>query len=1389
MQDYPIQSGSGESQTARTHAHAPLVVGIGGSAGALQALITLLQSLGSESRLAIVVVLHLSPDHESHAVEILQRHTPLVVEQVTERTWLRHGHVYVIAPGTWLITEDGHIQPGEASSTRPSAVIDLFFRTLAEVHRENAVGVVLSGTGRDGSLGLKHIKERGGVTIGQAIEDCEHADMPRAAQSSGGVDLMLAASDIGKRLSQLADLPHPRPGLSSMDDDLAEDGPSGAGEESDRAFHEILAALRVRTRHDFRHYKRATLHRRLERRIQVNGLSDISAYLEFVRGRPQELSALLADMLISVTNFYRDPPAFEALRLDVIPRVLEAIPEDEEARIWIPACASGEESYSVAIAFQEYIDHTQRPRRLQVFASDINDAALGVARAGVYPANIAADVSEQALSTYFEKEDEFYRVRAKIREMIVFARHNVLSDPPFSRLDLICCRNLLIYLDRTAQAAVLNTFAYALNPGGYLFLGNAESADAAGDTFETVSKEHRIYRVRPQSAYNGTRLLPRLVETTSLAPLTSPSRAFGGLPDKSLAALHERAVAANSPPSVLISADYDIERVSPGAGRFITFGEGAPTRNLLTNVPADIRLELTTLLFRANASGSSAKTVFKRESANNAGGGDTLTITIHPVRAEDTQPLHWLVLFEQKPSESEAESAESQGDMVSRATLEALEAENRSLKLHLQDTLHRSAMSTEELKASNEELQAINEELRSAKEELETSKEELQSINEELSTVNSELRINVEEGNRNNDDLRNLMEASDIATIFVDPAIRVKRFTPKATKLFSLIASDIGRPLADVKSRLDYGEIIEDATAAFRQLQPVERSVTGNDNEHYLARVVPYRTGQDKIGGAVLTFVDVTALRKAEKRVEQSEDRLRAAIASSKDFAVISTDNDGLILTWNDGARAIFGHTEEEILGQSIDVLFTPEDRARGIPDQERRVAQREGRASDERWHLRKDGTMFFCSGVMTTVTRDNGRGYIKIARDISAHKHREEQQEAELGSARESVATAQVRSDMRDRFLAVMSHELKQPLNVILVNTELLVRTPQAQASPQLKRIGETIMRAVDAQVTIVNDLLDLSRVQTGKLHLRRQPTDLRDIIQRFGEAMALDARQKNIAMSFELPALPLFCVCDPVRIEQVVWNLMGNAIKFTPDGGAVNVSLQEEDDYARVAVADNGIGIAAEFLPNVFELFNQGDAPSAPGQRRPGLGIGLSLVRELVVAHDGRVDATSEGRGKGSTFTVWLPLREPVSGEVADAQPAAPMRCKILMVDDDVETIATLAALMEIEGANVATTTSGSEALEMLRSGEFDVLVSDIGMPEMTGHELMRQASKLRPEKTFRSVALTGYGSEADERDALAAGFDAFVTKPISVSRLRATLEELCNTGQHAGTQQDQH
>nr|WP_292444497.1 CheR family methyltransferase [Methylibium sp.] len=1291
-------------------------------------------------------------------------------------TALERDHVYVIAPGVNLVTDDGHVQPAVPSGRRrPSTAIDVFFRALADVHLERAMCVVLSGTGSDGAIGVGRVKEMGGLSVAQAPQEAQFAQMPRSAIDTGLVDLVLPAAEIGPRLVELWHLATNSPVAAAEPTSTPQDpfqAPKrGAGAEGPVA--EILSLLRFHTRHDFRHYKRSTVLRRIARRMQVNGAADLLQYRDFLAGNPQEAVPLLQDMLISVTNFFRNPEAFAVLQREVVPQLFEGVRSGEDLRAWVVGCATGEEGYSIAMLLQEAAERRAQPVNVQIFATDINEAALAVARRGTYPAAIAADVSTSRLTQFFEQQGEEYRVVHSVRDPVLFAKHNLLGDPPFSKLDLVCCRNVLIYLDTVAQAAALETFAYALKPGGFLFLGDSESADSGGDLFTPVDKARRIFR-----ANAGAIRTPR-VAFHSPTPFAQAPRQPAPVPvpgESADAAMlqHQLALLNVSAPSALINGEYEILHMSPGAAEFVGRSDGVPSDNLLANVAPDVRVELRAALFKAEQTQCLAHARVEREAD---GKQRELSIAVHPVQGTSNEPRRWLIVFEPWRGLPTGVSGVT-ADEASEGLLERLQADNKELKSQLQDTLDRFAVSAEEYKAANEELQAINEELRSATEELETSREELESMNEELGTVNFELRVKVDDAAQVNDDLKNLMSASDIATVFVDSGLRIKRFTPQATRLFHLIPSDIGRPLTDIRSRLRFDEIGEDAATAFKELRAVERQVESVEGRRYLARALPYRTTSNKIEGAVLTFVDLSEQLAAQDRAREAEDRLMRAIMVNEDFAVMTTDESGVITTWNLGAEAIFGYRPEDIIGRNIDQLFVPSDRAAGAPAVERRTALDRGRAEDERWHVRANGTTFFCSGVVTPLQSGSGAGFVKIARDVSEAKQMQLGTERELRDQRHVSAGAQIAGEVKDKFLAVMSHELKQPLNLIQVNAELLTRLPEAQSIAPIMRIGQTIQRAISAQTKIVDDLLDLSRIQTGKLSLAYEDVDLLELTHTLGQALAGDMEKKGVAFTMTLGATPLLCHCDRVRVEQIIWNLLGNAAKFTPSGGRISVDLCEDGDYLKLSITDTGNGIAPEFLPRVFEMFSQASQPTARGGTNSGgLGIGLALVDELARAHGGRVDAQSEGLGRGTTFVLTLPLHRP-----AGFPPPAPQvanvglaGARVLAVDDDHDSLSTFAMLLQYEGAVVDIAPSGKEALALLAAKTYDVLISDVGMPEMDGFELVAAARKLSTRHRLLAIAVTGYGRDVDIRKALEAGFDAHVAKPVSMAQLQTALHSL--------------
>jgi two-component system CheB/CheR fusion protein len=851
-----------------------LIVGLGASAGGIHALKEFFAQVPADSGMAYVVILHLSPDHESKLAEVLQLTSAIPVTQVQDRVRVLPDHVYVISPNRSLKMQDGHLTLSEIKRIEERrAPVDIFFRTLAESHHSRAVCVVLSGTGADGSMGMKRVKEYGGICVAQEPVEAEYSDMPRNAIATGLVDYVLPVSSIPSKITAYKEhlgsirIPvemHERP------------------EADDLALREIFTQLRVRTGHDFSNYKRSTVLRRIERRISVQQLPDVSAYARYFREQPDEARALLKDLLISVTNFFRDPKPFVMLEQKVIPRLLENKGATDKVRVWVAGCATGEEAYSLAMLLSEHAPESHSRPAIQVFATDIDEWAINKARDGFYNLNDAADVSPERLRRFFIEEAAGYRVRPELREMVLFAAHNVIKDPPFSHLDLITCRNLLIYLNRSAQERTMEVFHFALNPGGYLFLGTSESIEGSRELFVTVDQEQHVFQSRPVE----TRL-PFIMTNTSLPPQAAPprfedsSRQARALERLSYLDLHQRLLEQYAPPSVIVNEEFDIVHLSERAGRYMRVAGGEPSRNLLKLVHPDLRLELRTALHQATQKQTNVEARGLLVQAGER--AERINLIVRPVmREEDATRGFILVLFEDAGPEATA-AVDAGGPVEIMATpsepiTRQLEEELIRVKAQLRMTVEQHELQQEELKASNEELQAMNEELRSSGEEIETSKEELQSVNEELTTVNQELKIKIEELGQSNNDFKNLMNSTDIGTIFLDRSLRVKLFTPRARDIFNLIPTDTGRPLSDINSKLIYDRLLPDLEHVIESLQTAEREVQTQDGSWYLMRLLPYRTSEDRINGTVLTFLDITRRKQAAKEAREAHEKLEVRV-------------------------------------------------------------------------------------------------------------------------------------------------------------------------------------------------------------------------------------------------------------------------------------------------------------------------------------------------------------------------------------------------------------------------------------------------------------------------------------------------------------------------------
>lgn len=846
----------------------PVVVGIGASAGGLGALQTFFAHVPEDSGLAYVVVVHLSPDHESHLADLLQPFVGIPVEQVTRTIRLEPNRVYVIPPNANLNAIDTHLRLTELEKRRRErAPIDHFFRTLARTHDGHAIGVILTGSGSDGALGIKAIKERGGLAVVQDPNEAEYDGMPRSAVGTGLVDVVLPLAEMPSTLIRFART-QPRVRVN-------EDETEAAGEER-RLLRKVFAQLRAGTGRDFSRYKRSTILRRIARRMQLNLIEELPEYLELLRRRPEEVRSLADDLLITVTSFFRDPEVFETVAAEVLPRLFEGKGENDSVRVWSVGCATGEEAYSLAILLLEERARHDSPPRVQVFATDLHEHSLGLARDGFYPSGVETEVSPGRLQRYFTEEGGGYRIRKGVRDLIVFSPHNLLSDPPFSRIDLITCRNLLIYLQRDVQREVIEVFHYALEPDGVLLLGSSETVEG-GDLFRTENKKRCLYRKRDVPAREPRLPVFPLNPTPPAGEeVEAPERAREPL---AYGRLHQRMVERYAPPSVLVSPDDKVVHLSEHAGRYLVPPGGEPTMSVYKLVREELRLELRAGLHAARA---------RREPQRSRSIGVRFDGVWRPVvldvrpAIEPRQEGFALVIFdEREPSPEPSPSpGDAEDDAAARneSRVREVEAELDLTQERLQGMLDDYETSQEEMRASNEELQSSNEELRSALEELETNKEELQSMNEELQTVNQENRNKVEELAQLTGDLQNLLAATDIATLFLDRGFRILWFTPNVSDIFNVRATDRGRPISDLTHRLGYPELQDDAEEVLRRLTPVEREVEDDEGRWYLTRVLPYRSADDRIEGVVITLVDITARKRAEEELRRLAERMEERI-------------------------------------------------------------------------------------------------------------------------------------------------------------------------------------------------------------------------------------------------------------------------------------------------------------------------------------------------------------------------------------------------------------------------------------------------------------------------------------------------------------------------------
>jgi two-component system CheB/CheR fusion protein len=839
-----------------------LIVAIGASAGGIEAFTELIRSLPKDTGMAFVLIQHLDPKHRSMLSELVSKETAMQVAEVTDGMKVEPDHVYVIPPNTSMSIKDHALQLEPRVETRGGHMpIDRFMRSLATDLRNQSVGVILSGTGTDGTLGMAEIQAQGGVTFAQDESTAKYDGMPRSAISSGCVDYVLAPNEIALDLARIAKHPYATREKAAERPASTEDS-SGLGA--------IFKILRQATGHDFAHYRQTTILRRIHRRMVVHQIDKLKDYVRFLQANPGEVKTLYQDMLINVTSFFRNPKVFEALKAQVFPAIAKRRGPDMAIRVWTPACSSGEETYSVAIALLEFLGDKAAKLPVQIFGTDVSETTIAKARTGIYPENIQQDVSPERLRRFFTKVDGLYHIDKSIRDMCIFAQHNLLGDPPFSQMDLICCRNLLIYLEPFLQSKLISLFHYATRPVGYLVLGSSEGIGSATDLF---SAEDRTNKIFVKKATPGRRVVTFSLQGDPGKSYHNLSRMPAKQPDAApnFAEIQKefdrRLLAQFAPATVFINEDAEIIHSRGNVNRYLKLAPGRASLNLLKMALDGLQFDLRSAISRAKKENHAVRkqsVALKKSGSGNSGAAEasrSVNFEVIPFSSGDLKTTYFVVVFEDAHQEEPVRPASRKSGKELEYSLrenQKLEQELSATREHLQAVIETHEATNEELQWANEEILSSNEELQSTNEELETAKEELQSSNEELTTVNEELRNRNAEVNLVNTDLVNVLASIDIAVVLVGRDLTLRRFTQRAQELFSLIPSDVGRPLSHINPTVELPDVLKIVTEVISTSRPVERTVAESTGNRFQLRVLPYRTLQDKVDGAVITLIDVS---------------------------------------------------------------------------------------------------------------------------------------------------------------------------------------------------------------------------------------------------------------------------------------------------------------------------------------------------------------------------------------------------------------------------------------------------------------------------------------------------------------------------------------------------
>ncbi len=1214
------------------------IVGIGASAGGLDAFTQLLAHLPIDSGMAFVLIQHLDPTHKSFLGEALAKATAMPISQPTHGERAQANHVYVSPPKADVSIEHGlfALLPRVVDAPRPHLPIDFFFAALAADRGSQAIGVVLSGMASDGTEGLRAIKAEGGITFVQDPKTARFAGMPSSAIDAGVVDYTLPIADLAMELIRLSRHPYVAP---------VENEEPLAGDTN--ALANIMDIVRTVVGIDYREYKSPTFERRLARRMALRRIDTREVYFDLLEHDAEEVHALSEDALIHVSSFFRDPEVFESLKTAVFPEIVKHKEDGAAIRVWVAGCSTGEELYSLALSLIEFLGDSPHPHPVQLFGSDASEKAIKAARAGRYSEGAMRGVSEERRRRYFTKTDSGFQINKSVRDLCVFVRHDLARDPPFSKLDLLSCRNVLIYFDQPLQKRVIPTFHYSLNQPGFLLLGRSEHVAGFSQLFSPVDKASKIFaRSATESAL---RFAPRTEMHPAQARTLSASTSGAPLRRSDISKQVDNLLLAHySPPGVLVNAKLEVIQFRGETGSYLRPAPGEPQNNLVKMARGGLLARLRAVLERAAKELAPVRE--EGVEVDQDGFTRTCTLVVIPFTGvPNVKEQLFLVLFEKPPSEERARvfnaprAAPFEAGTIEAQRIPMLEHELSSTTQFLRSLIDEQSRTNEDLGSANEELVSGNEELQSLNEELETAKEELQSTNEELLTVNDELHHRSLEVGQVNSDLVNLLSTVDVPIVILDRARHIRRFTPQAQAIFNILPTDVGRLFDNIKPKIDIPDLDRHIREVIDSFEAKELEVQDRAKHWYRLQIRPYKTANEAIDGAIVSLFD-------------------------------------------------------------IDVL----------------------------------------------------KNHVSAAQDAKALAERADQS--------------------KDEFLATVSHELRTPLSALLMQTHLL-REAGADTAKR-DRACDRIDRAARMQVQLIDDLIDVSRIVTGKLRVDLQPVNLRAVVEVAVENVHASAVSKSIQLTTFLDsALPSVCG-DRMRLEQIVSNLLVNAIKFTPSGGKIEVSLEREGEQAHLQVSDNGMGIEPSFLPRIFNRLTQADSSST--RSHSGLGLGLAIVHHLIIAHEGTVRAESRGAGLGATFHITVPLVAELPKSVTTLKNVL-RGCRILILEDDAELREGLAEMLTDVGATVRTAESAAIAFPALQEFHPDILICDIAMPVEDGYSFIRRVRALAATSggDTPALALTALISDFDRHKAMAEGFQLHLPKPIDFDRVTKAVSQLLQRG----------